>query len=916
MSKHPSDKVMTEENYGIKKCDKKKCVTCSSRLCYDDNVINHVTGEIFDLQIKGSCESKNCIYVIKCRKENCNYQYVGHTINQVGSRIGQHKSSIKLGGGSKMLRDHFTLVHSTEDMEIMPIEYLPENIKLKEREELEETWMLKLNTLFPYGLNVRCKKAKVDDSELIATTSKDVIYSKFDVVKINRGKRGGLASCTEYRLDGQVFQAATFFNLIFNGNLVGFRNIRTEICKLKKKDLKSLYIHSIGRLNDGFKDIYQKHTYLMIKDLCWFYLKRMQKDVKSKVSSSFLIVNFCNKFVEHVNLGAILKENDTKFLFPSKSDYFRSPTVSFKYGPTIRSKIVNYRKTHLEELDHKIMSCECASNKKFMDKHHGHVVTGNLEIIDNLELRNLLTKGLNHRDQVKPCKKKAYNSIKSGLRDYISKISKKMKKAEVCFEEWKHKVLEKVRSYLETKETYNVNSVLPKSSVKSALEKLHEKYVLVPTDKAANNLSIICKKFYLSLLDQEIGSSNFQEEDITPGEVIEKHLKFLSSIGIKLKKENKHLPFIYCTTKQHKNPIGFRYITAGYNSSLKQLSELIGICLKSMLHSAKNFSKYKNRFHKRNDFYVVDGHDDVLEFLYSCNISHKGRKNISTFDFSTLYTSIPHDQLKGNLENFVNRIFEFKEKAFITPNLYTKRGYFGDSMNSKNISFSKEKLLLCINYLIDNAYIIHRGSVYRQIVGIPMGTNSAPHMANIYLHVYEYEYINRLIENNEVDKLNKLTNIFRFQDDLFAVNDTNIFENVLDDVYPKEMKISKTNISTCKCSYLDLLVSIYKGKFRISLFDKRDDYKFKVFSYPYLDGNIPEARSYGIYISQLVRFCSINNTFQGFFSDVKNLTVKLCNQGFLLAALRNKFVKFYKTRINLWGKYGLDIYDRMISLYD
>jgi hypothetical protein len=143
-----------------------------------------------------------------------------------------------------MLHDHFTPVHSTEDMEIMPIEYLPENIKLKEREELEESWMLKLNTLFPYGLNVRCKKAKVDDSELIATTSKDVIYSKFDVVKINRGKRGGLASSTEYRKDGQVFQVATFFNLIFNGNLAGFRNIRTEICKLKKKDLKSLHSHN------------------------------------------------------------------------------------------------------------------------------------------------------------------------------------------------------------------------------------------------------------------------------------------------------------------------------------------------------------------------------------------------------------------------------------------------------------------------------------------------------------------------------------------------------------------------------------------------------------------------------------------------------------------------------------------------
>ena len=155
----------------IHACIRKKCVTCSSRLCYDNFVTNHITGEQFDIKIGGSCDTKNCIYVIKCKRDNCQYQYIGHTINPIRSRIGQHKSSIKLGGGSKLLKDHFTQVHTTEDMMIMPIDSLPENIKLKEREEIEESWMLKVNTLFPYGLNVRCKKAKIDDSEVTVTTS-------------------------------------------------------------------------------------------------------------------------------------------------------------------------------------------------------------------------------------------------------------------------------------------------------------------------------------------------------------------------------------------------------------------------------------------------------------------------------------------------------------------------------------------------------------------------------------------------------------------------------------------------------------------------------------------------------------------------------------------------------------------------
>ena len=42
---------------------------------------------------------------------------------------------------------------------------------------------------------------------------------------------------------------------------------------------------------------------------------------------------------------------------------------------------------------------------------------------------------------------------------------------------------------------------------------------------------------------------------------------------------------------------------------------------------------------------------------------------------------------------------------------------------------------------------------------------------------------------------------------------------------------------------------------------------------------------------------------------------KLVVQGFKLAALRNKFVKFYKSRLNIWGKYGNDIYDEFIKMF-
>ena len=75
-----------------------------------------------------------------------------------------------------------------------------------------------------------------------------------------------------------------------------------------------------------------------------------------------------------------------------------------------------------------------------------------------------------------------------------------------------------------------------------------------------------------------------------------------------------------------------------------------------------------------------------------------------------------------------------------------------------------------------------------------MGTNCAPHIANIYLHVYENEYVELLIENNDLKTLKKLKDIFRFQDDLFSVNDDGKCKIILwgkygVDIYDKMIKI-------------------------------------------------------------------------------------------------------------------------------
>ena len=68
-----------------------------------------------------------------------------------------------------------------------------------------------------------------------------------------------------------------------------------------------------------------------------------------------------------------------------------------------------------------------------------------------------------------------------------------------------------------------------------------------------------------------------------------------------------------------------------------------------------------------------------------------------------------------------------------------------------------------------------------------MGTNCAPFLANIYLHVFEYNYLQNLVDNNQIDVAKKLSNLLRYQDDCISLNDDILFNEHFAHMYPREM---------------------------------------------------------------------------------------------------------------------------------
>ena len=165
----------------------------------------------------------------------------------------------------------------------------------------------------------------------------------------------------------------------------------------------------------------------------------------------------------------------------------------------------------------------------------------------------------------------------------------------------------------------------------------------------------------------------------------------------------------------------------------------------------------------------------------------------------------------------------------------------------------KNALISALIYLIDNSFVAFNGLIYRQVIGIPLGTNSAPHMANIYLAEYEHRFIMKLDQSNKSKELKLLKSIFRFQDDLLVLNDNGLFDTIFKDIYPVEMILKKTNLSPQKVNFLDITISIYQDKFRYKCYDKRNDFNFNVISFPLMSCNLPQTPMHGMFISQLVR---------------------------------------------------------------
>ena len=248
----------------------------------------------------------------------------------------------------------------------------------------------------------------------------------------------------------------------------------------------------------------------------------------------------------------------------------------------------------------------------------------------------------------------------------------------------------------------------------------------------------------------------------------------------------------------------------------------------------------------------------------------------------------------------------FKEKAFLTLHVMTEMHFFASEKPKKYHAWSCQNVCDALTFLLDNIFIRFGTNLYRQVVGIPMGTNCAPLVADLFLFCYERDFMMSFSDDKQAEVIDAFNTTSRYLDDILNINNV-YFDNLVSQIYPLELQLNKTKTSDTEAAFLDLHLSISNDIVSTKIYDKQDDFDFEIVNFPFLDGDVFRSTSYGVFISQLIRFARASSIVAEFNTRNKLLTQKLLKQGYRYHKLHKTFSKFYRRFYDLISKFQVGL---------
>ena len=584
-------------------CKSPRCLTCPS---FQNSPLftSTVNGTNFILTQNQSfsCKSKNVIYLITCGK--CNIQYVGKTTTALHKRINGHRITANNDCSNLFIAQHFTQEgHEFSNAHIQIIDAIEEgnNDTKFVLTQKEDFWINTLCTAYPLGLNDNIRQfGNVSQGNI-----GDAYFTKSKVPRRNRG-HGKRKNKKSPPIDRQFLndKLALLQNNFEMGNkIVFYQTLRS----LRKIQLLALRRHHFVHSAEDMDDILRSFTNNLLK------AKTDCPNVNannSKQDREVLLIPFISKAIDSLKLKSLFLDRKIQNLLPKKVHDHLPLSLRYSFDIPIGRKICNYS-TILKDLNQQKLKeyiandCECCPEDEHFYEPHGHIISGDLSLVENPLLRDLMLNGTKYREPRFVSLADLKTSIMSSVEYFINKLCSKFNLSLNEFNVWRTKIqtvlFNRMSFYNSHKPWLFTESksrlILP--DVKKELERLHNKYVICSVDKASNNYVFVCKKYYITILLKELGidittfackgnqtySPIIEQYD----DIVERHCKTMESdFGITVNEQNKVLPRIFWNPKLHKIPYKARFIAGATLSTTKPLSRLLTKALQVLLKQFKN----------------------------------------------------------------------------------------------------------------------------------------------------------------------------------------------------------------------------------------------------------------------------------------------------------------------------------------
>lgn len=905
----------TNCKYNINICLKASCKTCP---LYN---ISHffrstITGRVYHIDHAGlSCDTRNVIYLLTC--QGCHIQYIGETRQALHKRMTGHRAStkVKIGeiAGNKLISTHYSLfthckgrgfkvqvIHKLTGNGLLQDGTVDKNME-KHRKFLEKQYMSELRTVYPFGLNDRFGTIDLFSSanlvnNTINTTNlcfrplkKLPLFAHSDTYHRPTASISTNKFITEYDIFNFIYNACKCNNKYPCVEVLNY--MRTTIEQLNKKIANKFARLITHKLHSVLDDrIPQYFLYACLDTLNNKFTNYNLTYNEPTIHPYYLRIQFTHKIIEDLNLERIINSKSFKILYPVDIKDFK-PCITYTYTKTVKRTIFNYTDTFINlDVDTFLdsinsVTCNCSSSP-YKDKNHGHVITGDLTLIENIDLRNIIKLGPSHREIPRYSYKYTIGKLTDDINKSIEIWSKRSNLSTAIFEPLRTTLITYVSKQLKSMYTNHITEPVQSLNdplILHDLLTLQEEFIITPVDKASNNVALTCKWFSIYITLLELGlipnttNSTYKLTDYTETNVIDKLISTFPFPNL-IDKDKPTLPYIYPLPKLHKDPVKFRFIISSKNTTLKPAQKACTTILRLVHKQHIFYCDLLKSFTGINRMWIINNFQEVINSIEIIN-TKKLASDTESYDFSTLYTTFEHTGLKSNITWCLVKAYNSHNRMYATFNtIDTKVPCFRPTPSGRYI-FDLNQSILLNNFLIDNAYFKIGNKILVQTIGIPIGIDPAPYQANLSLYHDEFIFIEKLCRNKQLSIAKTFNHTHRYIDDINPKNNKENFNKYKAEIYSKGLIINKENIGTQHTSMLEIDMIIKNNTFETKLYDKRDDFKFPIVQYPSLDSNIHSRTMYNVFTTQVIRYSRVCNKLQHLISSITILIKKICKKG-------------------------------------